>query len=166
MKTKKVTQMGHRQICKDFLQQIEYPSLGQEMDTCIRKWVWGKKYRIDHDTMTFGHEFYGKPKNDSFITIYTDGSVIRSPTDMFDTQAGGGLYICGGNEVESNKLGPNVTIFQAECHSIKRSAQWCLRNQPEIAGRNVSIYTDSRAVIWHWTSHIPSLSLSLKLCSC
>ena len=77
-----------------------------------------------------------KPK----ITIYTDGSVIRSPTDMFDTQAGGGLYICGGNEVESNKLGPNVTIFQAECHSIKRSAQWCLRNQPEIAGRNVSIY--------------------------
>ena len=124
-----------------------YPFLGQEMDTCIRKWVWGKKYQIDHDTMTYGHEFYGKPKNDSFITIYTDGSVIRSPTDMFDTQAGGGLYICGGNEVESNKLGPNVTIFQAECHSIKRSAQWCLKNQPEIAGRNVSIYTDSRAVI-------------------
>ena len=87
----------------DFLvKKVEF--LGQKMDTCIRKWVWGKKYRIDHDTMTFGHEFYGKPKNDSFITIYTDGSVIRSPTDMFDTQAGGGLYICGGNSINQASM--------------------------------------------------------------
>ena len=147
MHTSKVTQKGHRQICREFLQQIKYPFLDQEMDACIRKWFWRKRYKIDEESMTFGHEYYGVPKNDCTINVYTDGSVVRNPKDIFDTQAGGGIFISGGREALSNKLGPNTTIFQAECHSIKRSAQWLLRNQPEIAGRNVAIYSDSRAVI-------------------
>ena len=38
--TKQITQKGHRQWCKDYLQIIGYPYLETPMDVCICKWMW------------------------------------------------------------------------------------------------------------------------------
>ena len=65
----------------------------------------------------------------------------------FDTQAGGGVYANGGAERQSNKLGPHVTIFQAECHSIKHGAQWLNKDPHKIAGRNIAIFTDTKSLL-------------------
>ena len=37
MRTNKITQIGHRQWCYDFLQSIDFPYLGQQFDDRIRK---------------------------------------------------------------------------------------------------------------------------------
>ena len=143
MHTTKITQKGHRQWCHDFLTALKFPFLEQEFDNCPRRWTWGMKYNIDLWNTDKDNDNYGKPKSDTPFYIYTDGSLIKDPSNPLAAEAGGGVYINGGDFVQSNKLGQNVSVPQSEMHSLKRTAIWLIKNQKEIAGQNVAIYTDS-----------------------
>ena len=144
LKTTNQSLMSHRQYCHDFLRSLNYPFLDHKSDVCIRKWMWKKAYQVDLESTVKGTDGYGKPKCDAYVHVYTDGSVQRDPTDRYKTEAGGGLYIMGGFATQSNKLGKHVSIFQAELHSIKRTAQWIIKNRKDIdPDWNIAIYTDS-----------------------
>ena len=45
---------------------------------------------------------------------------------------------------EAFNLGPYVEGSQAAMYSLKRMAIWLLKNQPEITGKNVTLYTSSK----------------------
>ena len=145
LQTKELPLKGHRQWCFEYLEYLRYPYLGKPSDACIRQWMWQKSYKVDLESTKSTCPYYGQPKSDAFFTIFTDGSIQRNPNNRFETQAGGGLYICGGTYTQSNKLGKHVTIFQAEMHSIRRGALWLLEHYRELEGYNVCIYTDSLA---------------------
>ena len=101
------------------------------------------KYNIDLWNTDKDKDNYGKPKSDTQFYIYTDGSLIKDPSNPLAAEAGGGVYINGGDFLQSNKLGQNVSVPQSEMHSLKRTAIWLIKNQKEIAGQNMAIYTDS-----------------------
>ena len=145
MKTNKITQIGHRQWCYDFLKSIGFPYLDQQFDDRIRKWIWKKRYDVEFDNTIPGSKNYGRPADGLDLHIYTDGSLIKDPHNPLNTEAGSGLSIDRGQEIQYNKLGQGISIFQAEMYSIKRSAAWFLKNQSAIKGKNIAIYTDSLA---------------------
>ena len=113
MKTSKITQKGHRQWCFEFLSSLNFPFLEQEFDNCTRKWTWKQRYQVDLESTLPGDQ-YGKPKNDAKIKLYPDGSLLVDPKNPLAAEARGGLYINEGYHIQSNKLGKNVSIFQAE----------------------------------------------------
>ena len=69
MQTTKVTQKGHRQFCQEFLQEINYPLIDKEIDTCPRKWSWNRKFEVDRTNLTKGDK-YGLPTYDTRIQVY------------------------------------------------------------------------------------------------
>lgn len=147
--TNKITQKGHRQWCLEFLQGLNFPFLNYTFDNCVRKWCWRKRYDVDFESMSQSHEFYGKPRMDTPVHLYTDGSLLKDPSNPLEAEAGGGVvYVdAAGQHTQSNKLGRNLTVFQAEMHSLKRGAQMLLHDSPNIIGHKVAIYTDSQACL-------------------
>ena len=84
----------------------------------------------------------GQPKYDSFIQIY-GGYNLHVNKDV--TSAGAAICVNAGVDQESFKLGPYIEEGQAALYSIKKAATWLLKNQNEIAGKSVAIYTSYKA---------------------
>ena len=86
-------------------------------------------------------EFYGLPRLDAKIQLWTDGSL------QSDGQAGAGLYISGGLERQGFRLGEGVSIWQAELYAIYRGCLWILANTEEVENEKVVFNVDSQSAI-------------------
>ena len=101
--TRKTSQVGHRQLCQEYLREIQFPLINKSLDQCTRKWHWVKKYQVDHTNM-------GQPKYDSFIQIY-GGYNLHVDKDI--TSAGAAICVNAGVDQESFKLGPYIEEGQS-----------------------------------------------------
>ena len=86
-------------------------------------------------------EFYGLPRLDAKIQLWTDGSL------QSDGQAGAGLYICGGLERQGFRLGGGVSIWQAELYAVYKGCLWILANKEEVENEKVVFNIDSKSAI-------------------
>ena len=86
-------------------------------------------------------EFYGLPRLDAKIQLWTDGSL------QSDGQAGAGLYGCGGLIRQGFRLGEGVSIWQAELYAIYRGCLWILANTQEVENEKVIFNVDSQSAI-------------------
>ena len=165
LKTKKITQKGHRAWAEDYLKVINFPYIDAPLDVCIRKWIWDKKFTVDLSNTDKSNENFGQTKKDTHFNIFTDGSVIKTGQETIlgkTTAVGSGAYIFGGIDTISTKLSPDTTIGQAETYAIKASAQWLLKNQKEIEGETVAIYCDSLSTLQALQSPVTTSPLVYK----
>ena len=137
MYTRKTTKVGHRQLCQEYLREVQYPFINTPLDQCTRKWHWNKKYQVDFSNK-------GQPKYDSFIQIY-GGHHLHNYHDAMS--AGAAIIVNENVDQESFKLGPHIEESQAALFSIKKAAAWLLKNQNEIVDKNVAIYTYFKAAL-------------------
>ena len=104
---------GHRQYCEEFLYGIGFSYADSEFDEGLLRRYWTNKFSIDKKSLTKG-EHYGKPKLDTGLQFWTDGSL------QSDGQAGAGLFLSGGLVARGFRLGKGVSIWQAELYAIKK----------------------------------------------
>ena len=131
---------GHRQWSEEFLHNIGFKYYDLELDEGDTKYNWNRNFQIDLQSMEKG-KFYGLPRLDAKIQIWTDGS-LRS-----GGQAGAGLYICGGLVRKGFRLGEGVSIWQAELYAIYQGCLWIIDNPEEVREEKVVFNVDSQSAI-------------------
>ena len=109
----------------EFLYGIGFKYCDSDFDEGPNRRIWERPFQIDQKSMEKG-EFYGLPRLDDKIQLWTDGSL------QSDGQAGAGLYICGGLERQGFRLGGGVSIWQAELYAVYKGCLWILANKEEV----------------------------------
>ncbi len=138
--TTKGTLKGHRQIHREFLQEIEFTEVECDFTTPYK--MWQKNYKLNEDSMDKGLP----PNRHLFPCIYTDGSRLNDST-------GSGVVIYEDGKIQMESpfyLGQHSSVFQGEVYAIKKAAEWIIDQRRR--NNLVDIYVDSQAALRALTS--------------
>jgi ribonuclease HI len=156
-----VSHKGHRQWCQEFITTLDLDRMfDNPTDASEPRQFWDNRFHIDYKSMERPtgdrqtHKF-GAPRFDTKFNLFSDGSLTEGI-------AGTGIYICDGFVKDSYRLGPNISVWQAETYGVKRCAQWIVKNPEEVKDQLCVIYVDSQACIKSLGSKCVRSRLTIK----
>ncbi len=150
MFTDNKSRKGHRQISREYLQDLGVTEIQSDFIPHVR--VWDKYYKVNINSFEKG----SPPVSHRNINIYTDGSNV-------DNSTGSGVVIFEENqeiETSSFHLGKQFSVFQGEIFAIFKAGTSLLDHH--LKYKIIDIYVDSQAALKALASHVVSSELVSK----
>ena len=145
--TKSLHLKGHRQRCREFLEQAGMMELVSDFKPPER--VWQRSFKLNRASFEEGKP----PSRHLTLNIYTDGSRVHDLT-------GCGVVIYEDEKVReelSHHLGQQFSVFQGEIFAVKKAADWLSDRQ--LKHNEIDIFVDSQAALKALVSHEVSSTL-------